>query len=147
MINHPRAESYGIVQHQGSSKHRQFVFCWGNGVADGRQETDMAIARPTQDANKVPSGGKPIGGNWSILLPTLWDYLTESTYSDGTARRPSTLLFFCEDGLVKVCLHDRDLARSAWSTGKGEEECLATLEAKLVDGSVEWRRDQKVGKK
>jgi len=140
-------EDLGVVTWLGTGKYQRIWFRWGRAGDKGMEDYDMALDRPTHDPNKGARGGKPKGGNWSVLLPTLWEYLTEAEYSDGTARRPATLLLFAEDGLVKACLHDRDQGRSAWSSGPGEEECLGSLEEKLVSGTVEWRRDQKGGKK
>lgn len=74
--------------------------------------------------------------------PAIFEHLTESAWESGVKRVTSTLMVFSEDGAIKLCLHDRAVARSAWVAGSSLTRALQLLENGLVAGSVEWRRDK-----
>lgn len=71
--------------------------------------------------------------------PALGEYLTQCKYGDGSRRQTSTLLLFVEDGLLKACLHDRDLQRSLFVSGEDLDALLDRLESSLTSGTAEWR--------
>jgi len=100
------------------------------------------------DGEAVNLAAPPLDGDSAVLqnFPTIYDYLTCIQYTGGEARVPSTLLAFVEDGMWKMCLNDRDNARSAWSAGRSAIECLKSLESSLEAATVEWRRSAGAGK-
>jgi hypothetical protein len=77
---------------------------------------------------------------WRESYPALAEYMEADQWPDGTARKTSTLLVFCEAGCVKGCLNDRDGGRSLWSTSDSLAALLASLEAMLATGTGEWRQ-------
>lgn len=79
--------------------------------------------------------------------PALWEHLSECVWESGQPRVTSTLMVFVEDGLVKLCLHDRASARSSWVSGKTLSGALGVLETQLEQHSVEWRKDRAQGKR
>lgn len=86
-------------------------------------------------------GGAP-GRTTGVLVdcPAVTEYLSASSYPDGTQRERAVLSCFIEDGRVKVCLNDRDTGRTLWRSGDGIEDCLILLETAIVDGTADWRR-------
>jgi hypothetical protein len=76
----------------------------------------------------------------SSTYPALWEHLTESAWESGQVRITSTLMIFVEDGLVKLCLHDRSFGRTAWVAKPSLTAALESLEEGLEGDSVEWRR-------
>lgn len=72
-------------------------------------------------------------------FPALAEYMTLTEYDDGAKRLTSTLLFFVEDGLLKACINDRDLRRTAFFSGSTFREVLQALEDALCSDTVEWR--------
>lgn len=74
--------------------------------------------------------------------PAVWEHLTEVAWGSGAKRQTSTLMLFVEDGLVKLCLHDRAQGRSCWCSGASLTKALQALEAGLEGRTVEWRRDK-----
>jgi len=71
--------------------------------------------------------------------PTLHEYLTCTQWDARTIRTTSTLLFFVENGVMKVCLNDRDNNRSAFFTAPTMEELMSEMEVKLASEKVDWR--------
>jgi len=79
---------------------------------------------------------------WAKKYPALHEYLTMVAYPDGGKRTTSTLMLFCDDGVWKACLKDRDQARSLWITSDGPTGLLDDLEACLQGDVQEWRKDK-----
>lgn len=71
--------------------------------------------------------------------PAIVEYMTLRKHDDGTARIPSSLLFFCEDGQWKACLCDRDEEKTLWASAETLQELLEALEAILQGPSPQWR--------
>jgi hypothetical protein len=76
---------------------------------------------------------------WEATHPALWEYLTVETHDNGQPRETSMLCVFCEEGLVKMALQDRDQGRSLWVTSQSFYEALAALESRLASGEGDWR--------
>jgi hypothetical protein len=84
---------------------------------------------------------------WATAYPSLSEYVSSAVWEDGTPRETSTLLMFFEEGLFKMCLTDRALQRSLWSSGEEPADCWATLEVLLTEGRGEWRKSKGYGNK
>lgn len=91
-----------------------------------------AVAKPSAEPAEAPRGllGK---------YPAIWEYLTLLVWEGGKKRQPSTLSVFVEDGVIKVALNDRDLARSCYVSGASLEDALGALEKALESGEEGWR--------
>lgn len=82
----------------------------------------------------------------TVRCPAVWDYLTLSTYDDGSDRVLSTIMVLVEHGQVKACLNDRENNRSLWVAGESLEGVLESLEALLDDDRAVWREYKPYGK-
>jgi len=102
----------------------------------------MALSRPKPGEQNGPREEPFSDLQWSEEYPTVYSYLTERMYADNKPRVTSTLLMFVEDGIFRLCINDRDNLRSAFVTAPSVAEALATLEAKLLEESLDWRRKQ-----
>jgi len=71
--------------------------------------------------------------------PTLYQWLSDDRWDDGSQRATSTLLLFVEDGCLKGCLNDREGGRSVFVTADSVESLLDELEAGLSQDSLAWR--------
>jgi len=116
-------------------------------------KVDVSMGKYLQAKPAVPVPG-PKGGvvtdvAFTRQLPALFEYLTLRSYENGTPRQTACMTVFCEDGLFKVCLNDRDAQRSAWVASETFQGALVALEAGLVEDSHQWRqaRPQSRGKK
>jgi len=76
---------------------------------------------------------------WSESFPMLWDYLTTSVYDGGESRLTSSLTIFVQDGVLKACVNDRDLDRSAFFTGETMEDLLISVDDSLREDDCDWR--------
>jgi hypothetical protein len=79
------------------------------------------------------------GGGLEKLFPALYEYLAEARHDDGRVRQTATLLIFAESGRWKLCLNDRENARSCWGGGERLQDALKAFEERLQDDDVEWR--------
>lgn len=75
--------------------------------------------------------------------PALWEFVSVTKNTDGTARQTATLLAFLEAGTWKVCLGDRDSGLSLWAAGETFLEALEALEACLQSPNPQWRQGSK----
>lgn len=97
------------------------------------KKPEMAAA-----AARATTGAFP-DASWAGKYPTISQYLADGAWDDGTPRERSALSVFTEDGVVKLALNDKDLARSCYASGLTVEKCLHSMEKGLADGSAVWR--------
>lgn len=97
------------------------------------------LKKPTEGA-KTRSGSKMVlDADQKKRWPALTEYMSTTTWPDGTARQTSTLLLIVEEDVAKICLNDRDADRSCWMAGTSFLALLDGLEAALAKDMVEWR--------
>lgn len=83
-----------------------------------------------------------VAGDYGILYPTLWSYLTQARWDDGTERKTSSVTVFCDGGQLKCVLKDKETNLSLWASGVSFETMLSVLEALLNDPTAVWRQDK-----
>ena len=99
----------------------------------------MAIKKPTGNGSgKTDLPFKR--SEFADTYPTLWEWLTLDTYADGTTRLTASLTIFNQWGVLKCCVNDRDLDRSAFFTGETVESLLASVDKGLEEDSCDWRK-------
>jgi len=104
----------------------------------------MQFVRRCEDAsNGLPNIRMLDDEHFRQSFPALSEYLTLDYWDDGTQRRTSTLLVFCEEGVWKGCLNDRENERSCWATAETHDELLKALNERLANGTSEWRRSDR----
>lgn len=103
----------------------------------------MGITRTNRSGKGNSGGGVPEVGALAIAYPALWEWLTATSYDDGSPRQTSTLLIFVEDGQCKACLSDRDEDCSGWASGATLEGVMESLDARLTAGTLDWRAKRK----
>lgn len=126
---------------RGRANHRGHLRCRRRRGVNRDQRT-MALRKPVADAQRLDGGDGGAGGDLAILFPTLFEYVTNGEWDDGSGRQTSSLLLFFEDGLFKVCLNDRALGRTCWATGRSAEGAVMSLEGALASGSNDWRKSK-----
>lgn len=105
-------------------------------------EAGMSFLRKSSeaDARRVFSATEE-GIVFAEGLPALMEYLTAASYPDGAPRETSTVMLFCDGGVFKACLNDREAQRSLWASGPSFLDALEALEAMLSTGTGEWRQN------
>lgn len=109
------------------------------------ESVSMVLRRRDVAASSGSEGQGPVEDGFSTLYPNVWEMVSSSAYPDGSRRVMSTLLLFCDGGLVKACLNDRDQGLTAWCSGESVSACLRTLETGLAGDTLEWRKPVKGG--
>jgi hypothetical protein len=79
------------------------------------------------------------GGEFQVLYPVLWDYLTQTVWPDGSERKTSSLTLFADEGVMKVVLKDRDASQDLWASAPSMDGLFVVLEACLADPGAVWR--------
>lgn len=99
--------------------------------------------QPSPAALPVPTLVDPgLGAKY----PTLWSYLTQSAWDDGSPRVTSSLLVFVQDGIMKGLLRDREAGLCLWVAAPGLSQLLGVLETNLGSSAADWRVDREQGK-
>jgi len=78
-------------------------------------------------------------------FPNLYDHLFATTYEDGSGRMTSTMLIFSENGVLKLCLNDRDNGRSVFITATEFLSLFSVIETGLASNSLDWRSRRQSG--
>jgi hypothetical protein len=97
---------------------------------------------PVREASN--GAGQPLAHcDWSRRYVTLFAFLTDDRWDDGSEREPGTMLLCSGEGRVRIWLHSRSEGLSAWLSGGTFEEAFGAAETALAAGNVEWRRSKK----
>jgi hypothetical protein len=75
--------------------------------------------------------------------PCLFDFVAADWWSETEARVPGKLHVWKEEGVLKICLVDRDTPRVLFLTGRTLEELFDVANAALGDPGADWRPDRK----
>jgi len=78
---------------------------------------------------------------FSLEHPHLFEFMTETSWSDGKPRKVGTLLLVAEGKVIKCSLHDRDGRRAAWITAESLQELLRRVDKGLEFDTLDWRKD------
>lgn len=115
----------------------------GTNLESMKAAVGRLMERPTKPSASGVSEGKPIDLEFERRWPTLWLYMTNRVYSDGSPRVPGSLLIFYQEGLIKGMLKDPDGERCLWMAARGPLGLLDCMEAALAEGQAEWREDRR----
>jgi hypothetical protein len=103
---------------------------------------------------RTAEGGVPMGQHleadgfgFAAEFPMLFEHLASNTFDDGASRQTSSILLFCQGGVWKACLHDRQEGECLWVSGATYGDLLAAVEAALAAPTADWRPDSRRGKK
>lgn len=138
--DHAEVQVVRLIDGQVVQRARAHRCLWTRATAELIREASMSFLKKAakDDAKALMTVSKE-GERFAKTYAALTEYLTAATWEDGTARMPSTLLIFAEDGYYKGCLNDRDASRSLWVAGASIPDVLEALEGHLRAGTGEWR--------
>lgn len=104
-----------------------------------RRLVDDMLRRPLPGERSGPKEAVFNDADFFATYPQTAAQLRQMTYDDGSQRVTSTLLVFCDQQVLRVCLNDRDNNRSVFFTGETLEAALLAMENALASNTVEWR--------
>jgi hypothetical protein len=105
----------------------------------------MPLHKPELPSGPADGICQPSGG-WASAYPTVWEFLSLPCWADGSPRLPGTITLFTDSGAWKVTVKDKDGGLVAFLTAASPEGLLERLEAGLVNGTLDWRREKPFGK-
>jgi hypothetical protein len=115
--------------------------CDGNRIIfNGVQVMECPMKKPML-GSEGEGAGKAVDDKWLVdKVPYLLDALTSVKWDDGTKRERSTVSVFIEDGIVKVCLNDKNLQASLYRSAASILGALQALDKALSPaGDQDWR--------
>jgi len=99
----------------------------------------VQLKRAEQVTNRKVDAVHAIDPEFEREYPTVYAFVMQDRYEDGGYRQTATLLFFLDQGGLKVCLNDRDGARCLFRTGGSITGCIAALEEALTNDTADWK--------
>jgi hypothetical protein len=81
-------------------------------------------------------------GTWLQPFPSIWEFLTHSTWTDGSPRHTGTILVFLDEGTLKLCLKDKNGPRTCFLTGPDPDSLFLACEEGLANDTLAWRPDK-----
>ncbi len=100
----------------------------------------MGISR--RDASKVLDGGRlsleacSLGSRYEHL----WEFITAVEFLDGSKRATPSVTLFCDAGLLKACLNDKEQGLVAFVTGTSLTAVLEAMNEGLLGDALDWRK-------
>jgi len=105
----------------------------------GFREAFMALKKIDTAFDAKAARGTSVAD--SGVYPQILEYLSQTTYPDGSKRETSSLVVLCDGASWRVCLSDRDNQRVMWKTGATLVDALEAVELSLLgDDPSDWRR-------
>lgn len=94
------------------------------------------------------SGSSPLSpsGEFPILYPALYEFLTLTLWEDGTSRLCGSLTLFADPPSWKCCLNDKDSSRVAFVSGSSVDAVLQLAEQGIVSSTLDWRSTKANGR-
>jgi hypothetical protein len=113
---------------------------WEKVVVTGVHNGELEMRKPDRSGETESSNGKAAmpDEEFAAEYPTITEYLTTTSWDDGTARKPSTISLFVEQGVVKLALNDRAYERTLFVSGESLRSALVTMDAALAAASIPW---------
>ena len=98
------------------------------------------MRRPNKnESERVQTSAMAAPGQWGKVYPSLWAFLADPAFDDGTPRTTGTVMLFCEQGRLKAWVHDREMERTAFLTAADPEDLFAHLNDGLETDDMDWR--------
>jgi len=119
----------------------------GDHLCAPRRKRSLVLHKPTANGSSGASlKSTTCLGTWLAPFPSIWEFLTLSTWTDGSPRIPGTILLFMDEGSLKVCLKDKNGPRTAFVTGPDPDTLFLAVEEGLAANSLSWRPDKSSGR-
>lgn len=81
-------------------------------------------------------------GAWAKSYPALCEFLSSSTYTDGSSRELGTLTLSCRDGRLLASLNDKAASLYCFVSGDTLDALLKSSCRAIEDPEADWRVSQ-----
>ena len=88
------------------------------------------------------AGGPCASSEGLSKLPRLAEWMTSTTYEDGTPRTVPTITFWCQGGEWRANLRDRAEGLCLWLCAPTWVDLVKMIDLACLDESYPWRRDE-----
>ena len=96
-------------------------------------------------ASQTPAIPDMGGDELALNYPTMWSFLTQTTWEDNSPRQTGSVLLFADGGALKAMVKDKDNEACLWVTAPNLTLLFAVIDSKLTDPTTEWRKDRFTG--
>jgi hypothetical protein len=150
MLTHKQLASAGLIWcpqcYEGRKGRRYTSGHLGDNLRPQKGRASLPLQKPGGNASSFGSlSSTTCDGTTFASFPTLWEFLTLSTWPDATSRLPGTMILFVEGDKWKVCLKDPNGKRVCFVTGKDLDSVLLATDAGLDGNDLDWRPDRSNG--
>lgn len=104
--------------------------------------SDRLTRRAVRSTDPTANGYTPASYGdeaFAKKYPLLLEFLTRELWEPGVPRAKGTLFLFCEDGVFKLCLSDKDTDEVAFVTKATFTAVLEAAERGLAGNTLDWR--------
>lgn len=102
--------------------------------------------RRKQASDSGSSMGKMTLAEFGDDMPLLYEMFTTEEFENGDKRVPSSLSVFYDEGVLKLCLNDKQEGLCTFVTCSSVLEGLLALEMGLGEDRLDWRPMKWAGK-
>ncbi len=100
----------------------------------------VALQKPTPNGTSPGQSSVTVQqGKMLADFSSIWEFLTGTSFADGTSRYPGSLSLKLTSGSLQVTLTDPSTATYCCRSGRKLEDVLADLERAFLDNSLGWR--------
>lgn len=107
-----------------------------SGMLVPRRQPGDGRGGPGADAPKYTDG------QFSKAYPVLAEFLQREFWDEQTPRAKGSMILFCEDGVFKACLSDKDADMVAFVSKGSWDALLKAIERGLAENTLDWRLTQ-----
>jgi len=113
---------------------------WGYLTDEQKGQICMGLRKPFVGGAVSPEALVPNDPGSKADFPSLFAYLSDDQWEDGSPRMRSTLIIFCEGDTFKACLTDKDNDLTLWAASRTLVDLFGSLEGRLGDPEADWRK-------
>lgn len=150
MLTHKQLASAGLIWcpqcYEGLKGRRYVNGHLGHRPGGKKGGATLPLQKPGERASSSPLlSGTACNGTIFESFPTLWEFLTLSTWPDASSRKLGTVILFVEGDRWKCCLKDPNVPRVAFVTGKDLDSLFLAANEGLESNDLDWRPDRPWG--
>jgi len=132
------------------------IHWWGNRdtplaiiLTDLRDRGQTMLKKTASESASGQRAAESLESPYWVGLSTLMEYLTQTTWEDGTDRQTSQIKLWVDGGEHKAMLADRENGMVLFHTAGSFHDLLSEIDSQLVSGEADWRKDKfaKIGRK